>query len=106
MKIIIPDFDEIVNVRFLDPVYVETWSHGPEVGYRWDFGMQDFLDRDWFMIKDLKTTKEKVIRMCQFDIAHAFGHCEEDPNYTHKHWALYGWLKDRLKIYEPEEDFS
>jgi len=106
MIIEIPDFDEIVNVRFLEPVSVEIWPHGSEVDYYWDFGMRDFLDEDWFMLKDYKSTKDKVIRMCQFDIAHAFGHIEEDPNYTHKHWALKGWLKDRLKFYEPEEDFS
>ena len=62
--------------------------------------MQDFLDGDHYMLKNLKSTKDKVIRMCQFDIAHAFGHFDEDPNYTHKHWALKSWLKDRVKIVE------
>lgn len=37
-----------------------------------------------------------------YDLFHAFCHDATDPNYTHYHWALAGWLKDRalVKNYE------
>jgi len=28
-----------------------------------------------------------------------------DPNYSHLHWAIYGNLKDRVKIIEAPIDF-
>jgi hypothetical protein len=39
-------------------------------------------------------------RLVEFDLAHAFGHVQEDPNYTELHWALYGNLKQYYKGYE------
>ena len=33
-----------------------------------------------------------------FDLFHAFCHETQDPNYSHYHFALVGWLKDRATI--------
>ncbi len=33
-----------------------------------------------------------------YDLFHAFCHDVADPNYTHYHWALSGWLKDRAVV--------
>lgn len=33
-----------------------------------------------------------------FDLFHAFCHDISDPNYTHYHFALAGWLKDRAVV--------
>lgn len=30
-----------------------------------------------------------------FDLFHAFCHETQDPNYSHYHWALVGWLRNR-----------
>ncbi len=30
-----------------------------------------------------------------FDLFHAFFHETQDPNFSHYHWALLGWLQDR-----------
>lgn len=38
-----------------------------------------------------------------FDLFHAFCHTSLDPNYTHYHWALYGWLKDRGTVIDVTE---
>jgi len=46
-----------------------------------------------FMTKNLPTTEEKLRRMVEFDLAHAFGHLPMDPNYEVFHWALFGNLK-------------
>jgi hypothetical protein len=33
-----------------------------------------------------------------FDLFHAFFHETQDPNYSHYHWALVGWLKNRAAL--------
>ena len=35
-----------------------------------------------------------------FDIFHALCHETQDPNYSHYHFALKGWLKDRATVSE------
>ena len=35
-----------------------------------------------------------------FDLFHAFCHEKQDPNYSHYHFALTGWLKDRATVSE------
>jgi hypothetical protein len=44
----------------------------------------------------LKRLKEKIYREVIFDLGHSFFHYEGDPNYTHYHWTLVGWLKHRI----------
>lgn len=33
-----------------------------------------------------------------YDLFHAFCHDIKDPNYSHYHWAITGWLKDRVTV--------
>jgi hypothetical protein len=76
-----------------------------------DFGMSMMtpvdIDHNWLMqgynglTKD-STPEEVLMKSLVYDLFHAFTHCEQDPNYTHYHWALYGWLKDRAKVSEPD----
>jgi hypothetical protein len=35
-----------------------------------------------------------------FDLFHAFCHIPDDPNYSHYHWALKGWLQERALVKE------
>lgn len=47
------------------------------------------------------STNDMVIKsVIIYDLFHAFTHFQGDPNYTHLHWALYGNLKDRIKVIE------
>ena len=48
---------------------------------------------------------EIVKAFVQYDLFHAFCHTSMDPNYSHLHWAIYGNLKDRVKIIEAPIDF-
>lgn len=47
--------------------------------------------------------EEILIKTLTFDLFHAFCHCEMDPNYTSYHWALAGWLKDRVTVKDDED---
>ena len=38
-----------------------------------------------------------------YDLFHAFGHDNQDPNYSHYNWALFGWLKHRATVTEAIE---
>ena len=57
-----------------------------------------FLD----ITKD-STVEEIVKRTVTYDLEHSFCHPNEDPNYVAKHWAIKGWLKDRVDIKEDEK---
>jgi len=41
-----------------------------------------------------------VMKTIWFDLFHAFFHPSEDPNYSHYHWALRGWLEERASVKE------
>ena len=62
------------------------------VSYRYDFGMEDGT-LESITVKEIK---EQI----EFDLAHAFHHIKFDPNYSYKHWALYGNLKDRVDLFD------
>jgi hypothetical protein len=40
----------------------------------------------------------------KFDLMHAFHHVNCDPNYTHRHWALYGNLKNNVNAFDFEDE--
>lgn len=99
MKIQIPDFCELGEIKFKEPVFVDFYYEKERVAYfTWDFGMESelYLDSYFLSLKDYSTTEQKIIRQCHYDLAHAFFHHTDDPNYTYYHWALYGNLKDRI----------
>jgi len=87
------EYAKYANTNFIDIFY--------------DFGMhikEPYTpESNWFLknglIKKL-STKEIVENMVTFDIEHAFCHPNIDPNYTEIHWAIRGWLKDRVIIFE------
>lgn len=69
-----------------------------------DFGMSyDIsLDKNFFKIFLKETSPLEIIKKTIiFDVMHSFFHCNQDPNYTHLHWAIYGNLKDRVYVCEP-----
>jgi len=41
-----------------------------------------------------------LMKTITFDLFHAFFHYQQDPNYSHYHWALIGWLQNRTTIKE------
>lgn len=75
-----------------------------------DFGMENSyamdVERNWLLQGYLNVNKEDLedcVRVnCIFDLFHAFTHYQQDPNYSHVHWALYGNLKDRTTVIERE----
>ena len=75
----------------------------------YDFGMDDeipvssehnFLCRGYQNLTKNSDPVDILRKTIEFDLFHAFTHYEGDPNYTHRHWALKGWLKDRVTIKE------
>lgn len=94
----------IGRLVFMTPLNV-TISLCPEenVGYAtYDFGMEDKISLDNNFLYNytgdnpeadpLKT----VISSIKYDLMHAFFHYENDPNYKTIHWALVGWLQNRV----------
>lgn len=57
-----------------------------------------FLD----LTKD-STIEEIVKKTVTFDLEHAFCHPDCDPNYVARHWAIKGWLRDRVIIMENDD---
>jgi hypothetical protein len=81
----------------------------------YDFGMDDEIpvspEHNFLCSGYQDLTKESdpvdVLRKTiEFDLFHAFTHYEGDPNYTHRHWALKGWLNERVLIHEAPVDFG
>lgn len=94
-------FVEIGLVTFKEPIYIDVYyvdRKAKVAYYTWDFGMDGAVNLNNFNVKNIKGLKNKIAADVYFDIGHAFFHYEGDPNYTHYHWALYAWLKDRLDI--------
>ena len=75
----------------------------------YDFGMviRESCDKEnnWFMYGYRNLDKNPSIadiveETVIYDIEHAFCHPNCDPNYGEIHWAIKGWLKDRVEIIE------
>lgn len=76
---------------------------------QYDFGMEDSFRIDdsgnWLchgyngLNKD-SNWEDRIKGNVKFDLFHAFYHYTGDPNYTHKHWAIKGWMANRTKINE------
>ena len=50
-----------------------------------------------------QTPIEEIVKaFVEYDLCHAFFHYEGDPNYSHLHWALRGWLENRATIKDKE----
>lgn len=74
-----------------------------ECTYYLDFGMSfDYNFHRWFT-KKYENDIDKIIRILEFELFHTFFHPQEDPNYSVLNWALYGNLKNRVKLTEQNE---
>jgi hypothetical protein len=106
VKLYLPEkFEELGFFRCKEPIYIDVYfvdRKSKTVYFTWDFGMDFSISLNSFTCKHLKRLKEKIYREVIFDLGHAFFHYEGDPNYTHYHWALVGWLKHRLITKEYE----
>lgn len=97
-------FDPPINITCYYPYDDGEGIYGV---VEYDFGMEVYISlepKKNFLIWGYRGLSEKsshldILRLtAQFDLEHAFFHPEEDPNYSHLHWALKGWLKDRATI--------
>jgi hypothetical protein len=106
MKLYLPEkFQELGEFTCKEPIYIDVYNVDRRFGlvyFTWDFGMDSSFSLKNFTCRHLKRLKHKIYREIIFDVGHAFFHYEGDPNYTHYHWALKGWLKDRLEAKEHE----
>ena len=104
MKIYLPEkFTELGEITCKESIYVDVYyvdRKAKVVYFTWDFGMDGTVGLNNFNIKHLKGLKNKILADIIFDVGHAFFHYKGDPNYTHYHWALYAWLKDRVETKE------
>ena len=109
MKLYLPKFfQELGHFTCKEPIHFDVYYIDRVtkfVYFEWDFGMESSICLGSCTCRHLKRLKEKIFREVIFDLGHAFFHYEGDPNYEYYHWALAGWLKDRLetKEYEFEE---
>lgn len=106
----------VVEYSIWDKKNAQGGDNYPEdvktMGYAtYDFGMEMMtpleLKHNWLVngyngLSKESTEEDVLMHSLIYDLFHAFCHTEMDPNYTHYHWALYGWLKDRAKVTEPE----
>ncbi len=103
-----------VFIKFIKPLVVD-WSYykmGDEemVFVDYDFGLTDMFNPmasvkiGWgYDGVNKDTPLEDIIKaFVKFDLFHAFFHVPEDPNYSHLHWALKGWLNNRVEVKETE----
>lgn len=104
IKIILPkEFIELGEIKCLEPIEISvTGIHGNTIYYEWDFGMeQSILSTSIFLdICKKKSPEEIVLSVAKFDIGHAFFHYDQDPNYSPAHWAIKGWLRNRIEAKE------
>ena len=107
MKLYLPEkFIELGKIICKKPIYVDVYHVDRKekvVYFTWDFGMDGTVSLNNFNIQHVKGLKNKILKDIIFDIGHAFFHYEGDPNYTHYHWGLRGWLKDRVKTNDFEQ---
>lgn len=47
---------------------------------------------------------KSAFSVVKFNLMHAFHHVSCDPNYTHRHWALYGNLKNNVNAFDLEDE--
>lgn len=80
----------------------------PMMGYAtFDFGMKmntpldaehNWLVNGYEGLSKDSSPEEILMKTLMYDLMHAFYHTPDDPNFSHYHWALNGWLKDRTSV--------
>jgi hypothetical protein len=97
-------------ISFNPPLRVEYFvDDNKDVLVVYDFGMTDtFSIKPDKNIHIGKTTDPAfgIEKTVEFDLFHAFMHTSDDPNYTHLHWALFAFLKDRVTCCDHEEPYK
>ena len=76
-----------------------TFDFGMEVEHALDAEHNCLVNGYEGLTKDSSPT-DILMKSIFFDLFHAFFHIPEDPNYSHYHWALRGWLKERALVKE------
>ena len=93
----------IITFKDGEELKVKYAKYGEEdfINIEYDFGMvvRESNERTGF-IKEDTSIEELVRRTVKYDVEHAFCHPYEDPNYGEIHWAIKGWLKERILISE------
>lgn len=101
MKLYLPEiFEELGEVRCKEPIWIDVYyvdRKAKVVHFVWDFGMEGKAGLNNFNVAHLKRLKDKILADVIFDVGHAFFHYEGDPNYSHYHWALKAWLRNRVQ---------
>ena len=100
-----PEFHEIGKITCKDPISISVYYIDEKTDrayFTWDFGMEGIVHlKNWILEgKKIEGVIERILADVLFDIGHAFFHYEGDPNYTSYHWALTGWLRDRIQADE------
>jgi hypothetical protein len=101
-------------IAFDKPLIVDyTIDVEKKIAYvTYDFGMNDEFSIDPVSNFCCKPTEDSadlpynVERTVKFDLFHAFMHTSEDPNYGHRHWALFAFLKDRVTCKDHESPYK
>ena len=96
---------EIITFKKGQELKIEYLKYAGEdfIAVVYDFGMviKESCNKTGFCgINENTSIKEIVRKSVQYDVEHAFCHPDCDPNYTELHWAIKGWLKDRVIITE------
>ena len=94
------------SVTFIEPLEI-TYCLKDDPDYaniEFDFGMnyEILITNSWLDLDKIPNLKDKIKRIVTFDIIHAFFHPNQDPNYEPLHWAILGWLQDRVVLEEKD----
>jgi hypothetical protein len=94
-------FEELGQITCKEPISIKVCYVDRKkkiVHFSWDFGLEGTVHLENWVLKgrQIKGLKEKILADIIFDVGHALFHYKGDPNYTTYHWALAGWLKNRV----------
>ena len=112
MTLLLPtQFHEIGQITCKEPISIDVYyidEQTERAYFRWDFGMEGVVHlKNWILEgKKIEGVQNRILADVIFDIGHAFFHYEGDPNYTSYHWALTGWLRDRIQAEDSQGEDS
>lgn len=89
------------QILTFDPAVLVEARHDcerPNFKIEFDFGLKLDYDSEEEIFGDIHALNDCARRFLEYHLIHAFFNCKRDPNYTVLHWALWGNLKDRIKV--------
>lgn len=91
------------EILFTYPLEIDYWVVSKKDNLAmvyFDFGLRTEIYYNNWLTKNIENIDDKIKKIIEFEIFHAFMHTIEDPNYSVLNWALFGNLFYRVKCLE------